>query len=75
MRNDPLVLDELSISDGASYHAEYDAMRKLGFEVPSRATIYVARVNKQGVTRLSRPCDKCWKLLLKYEIKEVVYTV
>lgn len=73
-RNSPLNLRYPEVLTGASYHAEFDAIRKLQYKIPYRATIYVARVNKQNIPRLSRPCNQCWNLLQQYNIHEVVYT-
>lgn len=75
-RNHPSLLESAeSIRLNASTHAEADALRKLRYEVQPGATIYVARVNKYSLARMSRPCDMCMKDLLRYGIKEVVYTV
>lgn len=67
---------------GATFHAEDVVLRQLcrltgttyyqgNF---SDCTLYVARVNNQGIPRLSRPCQSCWKLLYTQGITEVVYT-
>jgi deoxycytidylate deaminase len=75
-RNPPGILSDFDlIHGGISYHAEAMALKQLRFTIPNRATIYVARVNRAGIERLSRPCNNCYKLLQQYEIKEVVYTI
>lgn len=70
-RNAPLV-DEHNVSD----HAERATLREL---LKSRddlrgCTIYIARINKQGHTMISRPCPDCMKAIIAAGIKEIVYT-
>ena len=76
-RNHPTVLiDDTVIMSSASTHAEMDALRKArGHFYIRRSVIYVARVNKLGEPRYSRPCNTCYQALMKYGIKEVVYTL
>lgn len=38
------------------------------------ATMYVARVDSKGYTRIARPCDRCMQTLYDAGIREVVYT-
>ena len=56
-----------------SYHAEVDAINHANSDLRG-ATIYVARIGKDGTHRLSRPCMRCTKALKKAGIKKVVYT-
>lgn len=56
-----------------SVHAEIDALSRCGD--PRGATIYVARVNKSGEERMSRPCIDCEKALIKAGVKKVIYTL
>lgn len=55
----------------ASVHAEMAALRKAGW--PTKVTVYVARVNGKGESRLSKPCANCQVVLDEMKIK-VVYT-
>jgi deoxycytidylate deaminase len=56
-----------------TYHAEQQALK--GIEKPlHKATLYVARISKANSPVNSRPCSECYKLLVEYNIKEVVYT-
>ena len=66
-RNDPRYVDWRS----SSIHAEITAMRRAGF--PTRATIYVARINRIGEARYSKPCANCQEVLDSFKIK-VVHT-
>lgn len=66
-KNDPKYVDWHS----ASVHAEIAALRKARW--PRKATIYVARVNRFGEIRLSKPCAACQHVLDLYRIK-VVHT-
>lgn|SRR5574344_2900400 len=59
---------------GWSIHAEEAALRAVGYSAPG-AVIYVARVDKEGNDRLSKPCPRCQKLIDASGIKRVVYTV
>jgi len=36
--------------------------------------MYVARVAKDGSTRLARPCARCMKVMYEAGVREVVYT-
>jgi deoxycytidylate deaminase len=55
-----------------SIHAEIRAIKKLK-EIPRNTTIYVARVNRQGQLRLSKPCANCSRVLEKMSIT-IVHT-
>ena len=67
-RNNPKIVGWAN----ASVHAEIRAMKRAGW--PTKATIYVARVNNHGERRLSKPCANCQEVLDQFKIK-VVYTV
>lgn len=55
----------------ASVHAEVAALRKAGY--PKRATVVVARINRSGEARLSKPCANCQQLLDDLKC-DVLYT-
>jgi len=71
-RNHPTVVSSEHIKTHCSVHAEVDALRKV--RNAKGATIYVARVNKRGQDRLSRPCDRCHTAIREAGIRKVVYT-
>lgn len=71
-RNHPTIVSSEHIKTHCSVHAEVDALRKV--KNAKGATIYVARVNKRGQDRLSRPCDRCHKAIKDAGIRKVVYT-
>lgn len=52
-----------------SIHAEVRALRKAGF--PKKATVYVARVNGNGESRLSKPCVGCMSLIEELNCRAV----
>jgi deoxycytidylate deaminase len=56
-----------------SVHAEADACSKVYNN--RSATMYVARVNKQGQVRNSKPCPDCEKLLRKQRFSRVYYSI
>lgn len=70
-RNAPIV-DEHNVSD----HAERATLRELlkVREDLRGCTIYIARINKQGGTMMSRPCADCMTAIVAAGIKEIVYT-
>jgi len=72
-RNNPDNMSEDHIKSGCTVHAERNAIRRAGANAEG-STMYIARVNKQGVTRLSRPCNNCYVALMKAGVKEIVYT-
>lgn len=63
VKNDPRYVDWKH----SSVHAEIGALRKAGW--PRKATVYVARINRQGVQRNSKPCAKCQSVLESYSCK------
>ena len=66
-KNDPKYVDPKH----CQIHAEIAALKKAGW--PVRATVYVARINGQGYSRLSKPCANCQEVLDNYKAK-VVWT-
>lgn len=72
-RNSPTIIDPDRIKQDCSYHAEEVAIREAGSNLKG-AVIYVARINKQGKDRDSKPCIKCSSLIKEAGIKRVVYT-
>ena len=56
-----------------STHAENDALKRCGST--KGATIYVARVGRNGQPALARPCKQCRKLLLEAGIRRAIYTI
>lgn len=67
------ILHDEGRSKDISIHAEVDALSRVNN--PRGATIYVARVNRTGKPRLSKPCPDCAKALREAGISKVVYTV
>lgn len=74
MKNHPSVFDDDVdlIKSSAHVHAEIDAIKKVSDL--RGAKIYIARVNKNGQTGLSRPCDKCYKNITAAGITRIIYT-
>lgn len=66
-KNDPKYVDFRH----SQIHAEVAALKKAGW--PTRATVYVARVNAKGYFRMSKPCENCQILLDRLKCK-VVWT-
>lgn len=62
-KNDPKYVDH----QHSQIHAEIAAMKKAGW--PTKATIFVARVNGDGTPRLSKPCANCQEILDEYRCK------
>ena len=72
MKNIPRNVTDTYHQQYCSVHAEVDALRNVKDAVG--ATVYVARINRQGEQRLSKPCLSCQQYLDKRGIKRVVYT-
>lgn len=71
-RNHPTIVSNEHIKSHCSVHAEIDALKKA--TNVRGATIYIARVNKKGQPRMSRPCDSCYSEIIRNGIKKIVYT-
>ena len=71
-RNHPTVVSSEHIKTDCSVHAEIDALKKV--KDASGATVYVARVNRRGQARDSRPCNRCYSTLRNSGIRKIVYT-
>ena len=72
-KNHPDSVSPEHIKTHCSVHAEVDAIRDAGWNVKG-ATLYVARVNRQGKDRNSKPCDRCTVVIEEAQIKKVIYT-
>lgn len=55
-----------------TYHAEIDAL--LRCSNAEGAVIYIARINKDGHHKFSRPCQRCMKAIRAAGIKKIIYT-
>lgn len=72
-RNHPDIVSPEHIKTHCSVHAEVDAIRDAKWNVRG-AVLYVARVNRFGQDRNSKPCDRCMVVIEETEIKKVIYT-
>jgi deoxycytidylate deaminase len=72
-RNSPFVVSPEHIKPHCSRHAEFQAIKEAG-ENAVGAILYVARVNRQGEDRNSKPCILCEDVIKKNKIKKVIYT-
>lgn len=70
--NHPDILSESHVKQNASRHAEMVALRRVAN--PEGATIFVARVMRDGSEGMSKPCKNCQRELDKAGVKRVVYT-
>jgi deoxycytidylate deaminase len=73
-RNHPKVVSPEHIKTDCSTHAEEVAIRDAGEDNIKGAIIYVARVNRHGSDRDSKPCLRCSKLIERVGIKRVIFT-
>lgn len=73
-RNHPTIVSPEHIKTECSFHAEEVAIKEAGENNVRGAVIYVARVNRQGQDRDSKPCSRCSNLIEKVGIKKVIYT-
>jgi deoxycytidylate deaminase len=74
-RNNPLIVSPEHIKSDCSYHAEEVAIREAGEDNVKGAILYVARVNRHGNDRDSKPCSKCATLIKRVGIKRVIFTM
>jgi deoxycytidylate deaminase len=74
-RNNPLFVSPEHIKSDCSYHAEEVAIREAGEDNVKGAILYVARVNRHGNDRDSKPCSKCATLIERVGIKRVIFTM
>lgn len=72
-RNSPFVVSPEHIKPHCSRHAEFEAIREAGKNAEG-AILYVARVNRQGKDRISKPCRLCQQVISTNKIKKVIYT-
>lgn len=73
-RNNPYRVSPEHIKSHCSIHAEIDAMRDASWNNLKGAVIYVARVNRNGEDRNSKPCTRCQVVIEETQIKKVIYT-
>jgi deoxycytidylate deaminase len=73
-RNHPKIVSPEHIKTDCSFHAEQVAIKEAGEDNVRGAVIYVARVNRQGKDRDSKPCSRCSALIERVGIKKVVFT-
>jgi deoxycytidylate deaminase len=73
-RNHPKIVSPEHIKTDCSTHAEEVAIRDAGEDNIKGAIIYVARVNRHGNDRDSKPCPRCSKLIERVGIKRVIFT-
>ena len=58
----------------ATLHAELGVILGMDRTVTQGATVYTTRVNKEGQSRMSKPCPMCESAMRHVGIKRVVYT-
>jgi deoxycytidylate deaminase len=56
-------------------HAELGAIIGMDRHITDGATLYVARVGREGDYKLSKPCSMCHQALKHVGVKRVVYTI
>lgn len=74
-RNDILtsgILFDEGRSTAVSVHAEIDALSRAKYT--KGATLYIARINKKGTPRFSKPCKNCAKAIKEAGISKIIYT-
>lgn len=71
--NHPMIVSSRHIRTHCSRHAEREAIRDAGQNLKG-AVMYVARINKTGQARNSKPCPACAQAIEQAGIKRVVWT-
>jgi tRNA(Arg) A34 adenosine deaminase TadA len=59
----------------ATYHAEIRAILGVPYHITRNSVIYVARVNKVGENRISKPCSMCQSVLAAQGIRKAIYSI
>lgn len=60
---------------GWQSHAEFVAVSQIRKKINlTNAVMYNCRVSRNGLISLSKPCPGCYRMLLNYGFKKVVYT-
>ena len=72
-RNKELTNTAKEYNPYLTYHAEVDAISNAGSDL-NGATIFIARIGKDGCEKFSRPCQRCTQSLKAAGIKKVIYT-
>lgn len=70
-RNEPLCLSEEHMYN-ISVHAEEAVLRQV--KNSTGCVLYVARSNRAGNPMLSKPCDRCYGILVRSGVKKVFHT-
>lgn len=55
-------------------HAEANVIKSIGINACRNKSLFVVRVQKDGRTTMSKPCDSCQELIKLVGIKKVFYT-
>lgn len=71
VRNHPSIVDNAHLTD-CSVHAEAAALKRAGN--PKGATLYVARVTRQGRLGLAKPCGHCEEAIRAAGVRRVCFT-
>ena len=58
----------------ATLHAELGAILGMDRSVTQGADVYVARINKEGEARISKPCSMCEAAMRHVGVRRVYYT-
>lgn len=56
-------------------HAELGAILGVDRSITEGATVYVARIGREGKYKISKPCPMCHAALKHVGVKKVVYTI
>jgi hypothetical protein len=70
--NTPIYLGYPAIS---KTHAEFNVLKKCAHNMLNGAVVVNIRLNREGDTKLSAPCKSCKRLLKRYGITSVYYSV
>ena len=55
-------------------HAELGAILGMDRSITQGSSIYVVRINREGLPRMSKPCSMCESAMKHVGVKRVVYT-
>ena len=58
----------------ATLHAELGAILGMDRSTTQGSTVYIARINKEGEARISKPCSMCEAAMRHVGVRRVYYT-
>lgn len=75
LRTSAKIIGQEQFNRNGTLHAEISAMRQVSPENLRGATIFIARILRNGEQAMSKPCPRCLEAIKKAGIKRIYYTI